>query len=95
MITHCVLLAAPGPESRGEGRPALQVHFREKTRYVHISSEKTPPVLISIDSAFVLYQKGKQLDDIIIVINIMTAIIWDLAVYQTLHSGCSSVIGPS
>lgn len=66
-------------------RPTPRVHFREKNRCVCISVTKAPPILVSIDSAFVLQGKGKQLDDIMMGINTMTAIIWALPLYQSLH----------
>ena len=46
----------------------------KKQMCVCISVAKAPPIFVSIDSAFVLQGKGKQLDDIIMGINTMTAI---------------------
>lgn len=75
------VVATPGPEDRSEVRCAPRHILGEKKRYMHISVEKAPPVLLSIGSAFVFNWKRKQSDDIIIAINTMIDILWTLAMY--------------
>lgn len=75
------VVATPGPEDRSEVRPAPRHILGEKKRYMHISFEKAPPVLLFIGSAFVFNWKRKQLDDIIIAINTMIDSLWTLAMY--------------